>query len=177
MDSPMVQLDIGDGVERTLFLGVDELRQIKRACGRGYYSLYTNYAHDADPDEVYTVLRLGLIGGGMAPLEAKALCDYYTRPPRPLKDVYLMGYQVLQAAWNGVESAASPKDAATPREMDEFFANLEAELIKAGLPTDWLKGKSFAEMQEVLTAMSRGANGPEAPDDATANAIKGALRK
>ena len=57
-DSPVIHVDLGDGKRRRLFLGADELRQIKKEIGRGFYSFYISFDRDAEPDEVAAVLRL-----------------------------------------------------------------------------------------------------------------------
>lgn len=177
--SPVAKADLGDGVERDFFLGSDELRQIKRLCGRGFYSLYMNYTVDADPDEVYEVVRLGLIGGGLPPKDAKELCDYYARPPRPLREVYLLAYKVLNASWNGAEEVKNNASSRpmTAEQMDNFFEDLEGALVKQGKPTDWIKGKSFAEIQAALAVQARKnpSAGP-APDADTFNAIKNTMK-
>ena len=60
-ETPVIHADIGDGKRRRFYLGADELRQIKRECGRGFYTLYVNFERDAEPDEVQAVLRLALM--------------------------------------------------------------------------------------------------------------------
>lgn len=167
-DSPVIHADIGDGKLRRFFLGADELKLIKRECGRGYYSLYTKFAADAEPHEVEAVIRLALIGGGEAPKDATELAQYYCRPPRPLKDVYLIAYQALNAAWHGTTPTGSGKKLSV-EEMDRYFTDLEAAFAKNGLDTSVLRGKSFAEIQDLLDAMRGGG---EAPDAETFNAIK-----
>lgn len=46
-EMPVIHADIGDGKRRRFYLGADELRQIKRECGRGFYTLYVNFERDA----------------------------------------------------------------------------------------------------------------------------------
>lgn len=176
MSSPVILDDLGDGVQRRFFLGADELRIIKRETGRGFWALYKNFEADADPDEVYAIVRLALIGGGMAPKDALELSDYYCRPPRPLKQAYVIAYKALCACWSGAytenKSTGRPLTAA---EMDTYFIDLEAALLKAGWDTSVLKGKSFAEIQDLMAALS--GKEAAAPDADMFAAMKASVKK
>lgn len=176
--SPVVERDLGDGVARRFMLTSDELRMIKRECGRGFYTLYSNFAADAEPDEVATVLRLALIGGGMDPLEALTIVNYYARPPRPLKAAYLLAFEVLSACWAGVEldQKKSDEGPVTDEDLDLFFDRIEAKLAAGGGDTSVIRGKTFAEVQQLVRLSRQGAkedqDGGSAPDDDMFNAIK-----
>lgn len=168
-DSPIIHADIGDGKNRRFFLGADELRLVKQECGRGYYTIYTQFAQNAEPDEVKALIRLALIGGGESPKGATDLSEYYCSPPRPLKTVYLIAFECLSAIWNGyTPSKAGSK--ATVAEMDRYFTELDAMFAKNGMDVSALRGKSFADIQEMLELM-REQKG-EAPDADAFNAIK-----
>lgn len=170
-DSPVIHADIGDGKRRRFFLGADELNQIKREAGRGYYTIYTQFAQNAEPHEVRAILRLALIGGGESPKEASEIVEYYCNPPRPMRDCYVIAFDCLSAVWSGYE-ARSGGQKASVAEMDRYFTDLEAAFAKNGLDATVLRGKSFAEVQDLLDAMRRkGGEGP-APDADTFNAIK-----
>ena len=174
-DSPVIHADLGDGKRRRLFLGADELRQIKRETGRGFYTIYTQFMQNAEPDEVRAILRLALIGGGEPAKEATEVTEYYCAPPRPLKDAYLTAFECLSACWNGF----TPKSGGAKlsvAEMDSFFTELEAALLKSGKDVSAIRGKSFAEVQELLAAMRTGDK-PAAPDAETFNAIKATVKK
>ena len=177
--SPVIMGDIGDGKQRRLFLGADELRLIKRETGRGFYTLYSRFAVDAEPDEVATVLRLALIGGGMSPQEALELTDYYCRPPRTLEPAYLLAYEALSACWKGADDLKSSgkSKSFTNEEMDSYFTDLEAALLRGGMDVSAIRGKSFAEIQALMMALSKDADKPEAPDAGTFAAIKDAAKK
>lgn len=175
-DSPVIHVDLGDGKRRRLFLGADELRQIKKEIGRGFYSFYISFDRDAEPDEVAAVLRLALIGGGETPKDALDLVNYYVTPPRPLKDAYLACFQALNAAWVGADGKKNTGTTVTAAEMDDLFVQIEAGLLKSGKDLSVLKGKSFAEIQAVFAAMKDEAESP-APDADTFNAIKAASKK
>lgn len=78
---------------------VAELEQITGVgIGALYLRTVAGQFHVADLPEV---LRLALIGGGMAPERAKRLVDTYGRD-RPLSETYPLALDVLDARWNGV---------------------------------------------------------------------------
>lgn len=172
-DSPVIISDIGDGKRRRFFLGADELSQIKREAGRGYYTIYTQFLQNAEPDEVRAIIRLALIGGGESPKEAFEIADYYCSPPRPLKDVYLLAFECLSAVWNGHKPKPGGKKL-TDAEMDAFFVEMEAALLKAGSDLSVLRGKSFAEVQALLSAMRDESS--DAPDAETIAGIKATIK-
>lgn len=178
LESPIVFADIGDGVKRAFLLRSDELREIKRATGRGFYTLYSNFAANAEPDEVAHVLRLGLIGGGMSPIEALQLTEYYARPPRPLKNIYVLAYEVLNACWAGVEPSKpseEPVVAPTDKEIDEFFDRIEAGIAAAGGDTSVVRGKTYAEVRrlcDLADKENREREGAPAPSQEAFDAIK-----
>lgn len=169
---PIVYADIGDGKERRFFLGADELRQVKRECGRGFYTIYMHFSEDADADEVRAILRLALIGGGASPDEATSLTGYYCSPPRPLKAVFLLAYKCLDAAWAGTEASTSDKAPPTEGEINEFFTRIEATLLRNGMDLSVMRNRSFGELQAIMQILEKGPGGPDAPDKETFNAIK-----
>lgn len=174
--SPVVYADLGDGTRRRLFLGADELRQIKKETGRGFFSLYVSFDKDAEPDEVAAILRLALIGGGESPKAALDVVNYYCVPPRPLQRAYMLAYECLNAAWAGTEENTRGGKKLTTEEMDRFFVEVEAALIKGGKDLSVLKGKSFGEIQAIFAAMNE-EDAPSAPDAETFSAIKKASGK
>ena len=174
-DTPVIHADLGDGKKRRLFLSGDELAIIKREAGRGFYSLFINFGKDADPEEVRAVLRLALIGGGADPAEAADVVAYYATPPRPLKAAYLIAYDCLSAAWNGADQKSSGKPL-SDEETDRYFIDLEAAFVKAGSDASVLRGKSFAEIQDLLKALG-GKEDAALPDADVFKAIKASAKK
>lgn len=176
-ETPVIHADLGDGKLRRFFLGADELRQIKRETGRGFLTLYRHIEIDAEPSEIAAVLRLALIGGGASPQEAHDVTGYYATPPRPLKQAYLIAFEVMNAAWFGSEEYAKGDKPMSAAEMDNFFTTVEAALLKSGADLSVLKGKSFAEIQAVFAAMNKEDEAAPAPDAETFTAIKRAAKK
>lgn len=177
MASPVIRGDLGDGKQRRLFLSIDELKQIKRETGRGFYSLYTGFSKDAEPEEVRAVLRLALIGGGLDPQQATELTDFYCAPPRPLKRVYLLAYECLGAAWNGMDqSGGETADGVLGvAAVDSMFDEIEAKLLKEGLDPAFMRNRSLAELQELMRLLS-GKNKVPPPDKAMFSAIRNTIK-
>lgn len=180
--SPILRRDLGDGQQRRLFLSIDELRQIRRETGRGFYSLYTKFAdaeQGADIHEVEAILRLALIGGGCDPREASQLVAYYCSPPRPMRKVYIMAHEVLGAAWNGSEGGDS-RDPGGPMQeaaIDGMFDEMEANMLRAGLDPAFMRNRSIAEIQQVMNILMRRKGSAPAPDQETFNAIKRGFKR
>ena len=186
--TPILKRDLGDGVTRLFYLSGDELRRIKLECGRGFYTIYTNFAQNAEPSEVATILRLALVGGGLPPHEALQLVEYYCAPPRALRPAYLLAYEVLEASWSGVEKTSDPDEAAearaaTPAELDGYFDEVEAQLVAAGFDAGVVKGKSFAEVRVLMDGIRRiqkkdaDKEKPPAPSAAEFNSIKESAKR
>lgn len=175
-DIPVIHADIGDGKRRRFFLGADELRIVKREAGRGFYSLYSTFFETAEPHEVSAVVRLALIGGGEPPPAASELVDYYCAPPRSLEHAYILAFQCLEAAWKGSEQKRGGRRPSV-EEMDRFFDTVEAELLRKGLDTSVIRGKSFAEVATLLNELNKDTEKPEVPDAETFEAIKATAKK
>lgn len=171
-ETPVIHADIGDGKRRRFFLGADELRQMKREAGRGWFSIYSNFERDVEPDEVAAVLRLALIGGGESPKDASEIVGYYAFPPRPLEDAYMLAYRCLHACWAGADKSADGGQKLTTKEIDEFFSVLEAQLLKGGKDLSVLRNRSFGELQDIFAALKNAEDGPAAPDAETFKAIR-----
>lgn len=175
-DLPVIHADIGDGKRRRFFLGADELRMMKREAGRGYYSIYSTFHEGTEPHEVEAIIRLALIGGGETAAEAGEITGYYCTPPRSLERAYSLAFDCLNAAWKGSKPASSGR-VMTTEEMDSFFDDLEADLIRKGHSPEIIKGKSFAEIQDLLNRLRKDGDKPDAPDADIFNAIKKSGKK
>ena len=77
------------------------LTELERIVGLGAGSIYAklvNLAYSADL--LREIIRLGLIGGGTAPVEAKRLCDIYAAN-RPITETFPLAFEIMDARWNG----------------------------------------------------------------------------
>ena len=92
----------GDGEHRfALLLG--QIRELQDNTGVGPHQLYLRLFDNAwRVDDLSEILRLGLIGGGMAPVDALKLVARYCYPARPMVESVKPAIAVLAAALIGV---------------------------------------------------------------------------
>ncbi|SFI84471.1 gene transfer agent family protein [Celeribacter neptunius] len=80
------------------------LAELERITGLGVGALYFQFVNGAYPVNLLTeVIRLGLIGGGADPEDAKRLCDAYAAN-RPLSEVFPLAFEIMEARWSGVSA-------------------------------------------------------------------------
>lgn len=163
-NKPVIRMDIGEGRERRLFLGVDELRQIKKETGRGFFTLFANFHLDAEPDEVQAILRLALVGGGMTPSEADDVATYYATPPRPMRKAYEAAHKVLSAIWNGIEPDKQSGDRIPESQLDSLIDRILGSALKAGAQID-TRNLSLADLLALVKAANDDPRKPDAPVD------------
>tara|TARA_R110002074_G_scaffold122697_2_gene257607 strand:+ start:816 stop:1232 length:417 start_codon:yes stop_codon:yes gene_type:complete len=92
----------GDGEHRfALLLG--QIRELQDNAGCGPHVLYERlFTHQWRVDDLSEILRLGLIGGGMSPVDAAKLVARYCYPERPMVESVKPAIAVLAAALIGV---------------------------------------------------------------------------
>lgn len=169
-DSPVIRFRLGDGVDRLGFLGIGEIKELRRLTGAGPVKLARIMADDPDPEHIADVVRLGLIGGGMEPKEALGLATYYCQPPRPMEDAWVVAMALLQAWWRGIPKAAR-KSSGKP--LDDVDVSLwEAEAAKVGVGIEALHAMSVGEWVELRRHFTENGDKPDAPDADTVAAIK-----
>lgn len=87
--------------ERAFTLTDPVLAELERIAGHGVGALYLQLVNMAYPaDLLREIIRLGLIGAGTSPEEAKRLCDTYATN-RPLSETFPLAFEVMEARWNG----------------------------------------------------------------------------
>lgn len=75
--------------------------ELERLTNRGIGAIYRRMlALECGHQEIVEIIRLGLIGGGLEPATAAALCAAYAAPA-PIARVYQIALDILDAAWNG----------------------------------------------------------------------------
>jgi hypothetical protein len=90
----------GDG-EHAFTLTDPMLAELERLTGLGVGALYFQLLNMAYPADVLReIIRLGLIGAGTAPEDAKRLCDTYAAN-RPLAETFPLAFEIMEARWTG----------------------------------------------------------------------------
>lgn len=94
------------GGEHTFRLGLSEIEELEAACDMSVFLLYAAMSTEvpfARMKHYSETIRLGLIGGGMKPIDAKALVRRYV-DERPLSESVALGEVILKAALERVHS-------------------------------------------------------------------------
>lgn len=172
-DSPVIQFRLGDGVDRRGFLGVGELKQLRRLTGMGPVKLSRVMADDPDPEHIAEVIRLALIGGGTDPKEALALAEYYCQPPRPMETAWVVAMALMGAWWKGIPKQAKAEPDSASDDVD--FSLWEADAARCGVSIEALHAMSVGEWMELRRQFTKDATRPEAPDGETLDAMRAAL--
>lgn len=76
----------------------------------------------ANAKDIRETIRLGLIGGGLSPIDAKQLVDDYCFPVRPMTESLGVAWAILRAAIEGVE-VKKKAEATAVSEADESGQN------------------------------------------------------
>jgi hypothetical protein len=105
----------GDG-EHTFRLPYDQLVEHGEKLNRGPMAVLRRMDEgEWEPAEIYQTIRLGLIGGGMAPVAALSLAKRYCLD-RPLAESLPAAVACLSAALFGVPEAATAQTASATEE-------------------------------------------------------------
>jgi hypothetical protein len=104
------------------------LAELETLTGLGVGALYFQLINMAYPaSALREIIRLGLVGGGTTPEDAKRLCDTYASN-RPLAETFPLAFEIMEARWNGTAKDETPEDveqAATP-DFEAFAAKVAA---------------------------------------------------
>ena len=173
-DSPVIQFRLGDGIDRRGFLGLGELKELRRLTGMGPVKLSRVMGDDPDPEHICEVIRLALIGGGADPAEAKGVAEYYCRPPRPMETAWTAAMALMGAWWKGIPKAAQGRAPSPTDDVD--LTGLEADAIRMGLSlTDW-RQMSVGEFIDLRQRFTAEGGRPAAPDEDDLAEMIGALQ-
>jgi len=97
MQSPHIEQDWADGSYR-FALPVGQLRELQEKTGVGPLALYNRLlSGEWRTDDMAEVIRLGLIGGGMKPVDAMGKVRAYVEP-RPLTESVDPALRILERA-------------------------------------------------------------------------------
>lgn len=121
-----LELDWADGTF-AFRLAWGELEKLQEACDAGPYVVYNRLVDGTwRVGDIVNVVRLGLIGGGMAPVDAlKKVREYVEKRP-PMENL-VIAQAVLSAAIVGApdEDAGKKAEAASPAESDLTTSRME----------------------------------------------------
>jgi hypothetical protein len=85
------------------------ITELERLCGNGIGAIYQRaVAMQFVNADLIEIIRLGLIGAGMPPLQAKTLTDTYATD-RPMAETYPLALDILDARWNGTPTQENPQ--------------------------------------------------------------------
>lgn len=102
-----VSFEWADGLH-TFRLPIGQLRELQEKTGVGPLRLFNRLLDGSwHVDDAREVMRLGLIGGGMEPLEALRLVQRYV-DARPLMETQAPALLVMGAALHGTEQEGTP---------------------------------------------------------------------
>lgn len=100
-------------------LRIGELRELQEKRDAGPLELFNRIvSHTWRVDDLREIIRLGLIGGGMQPVEALRLVRAYVDPPRPLMESVDPALAILTAALRGVDDEQPGKTEAAETAPD-----------------------------------------------------------
>ena len=100
MRNASVSFTWADG-HHTFRLGWGELEMLQEACGAGPYRVLTRlFTDDVDVKDISHVIRIGLIGGGMKPVEALNKVQFYVERDVPQEN-RMPAQAILSAALYG----------------------------------------------------------------------------
>lgn len=169
-DSPVIEFRLGDGIDRRGFLGIGEIKELRRLTGMGPVKMARVMADDPDPEHIVEVVRLALIGGGSDPAEALALAQYYCRPPRPMEAAWHVAMAMMGAWWKGIPKEARGKPGRAAEDVD--IAQWEADAARCGISLEALHRMSVGEWLALRRKFTEDADKPEAPDAETFMAMR-----
>lgn len=90
----------GDG-QHSFALTDPMIAELERLTGIGIGALYLRLvAAQFHVSDLVEIIRLGLIGGGLAPDAAMRLTDTYARN-RPMAETFPLAHDILDTRWNG----------------------------------------------------------------------------
>jgi hypothetical protein len=108
-----IELEWGDGLHK-FALPIGQLRELQDKCDAGPGRILQRLTGvDWKIDDIREVMRLGLIGGGMKPVDAHLLCVRYV-DNRPLLESRLHAQAILMKALVG-----DPTDQVGKKEADQ----------------------------------------------------------
>lgn len=157
------------GRERTFRLRVGEVLDLEQGCNAGIGAIYARIIGGSfHVNDLWHTIRLGLIGGGMEPLRAKALlADHFDR--RPYVENAALAADLLIAIMTGVEPAETPTDAADAPPMK--FSELSQICRTFHLSPLDLRQMRYADLINMMRGFAASGRKAEPPSEAEFEAM------
>jgi hypothetical protein len=158
--STTVKFEWADG-EHEFCLPLGQLRDLQKACDAGPRVIFDRLASGRWlVDDIYETIRLGLIGGGMAPLRALGLVNKYVAK-RPLIENVGAAMQILEAELVGVPDDPVPKSEAG--ESVETTTSPSRQAASSPSPESTDGARSSDTRRERSTSSPYGSSEPSSP--------------
>lgn len=123
------------GGSHTFRLGLDQIEELEAAVDMSIFVLHAAMSADlpfARVKHYSETIRLGLMGGGMKPIEARMLVRRYV-DERPLSESVALGQVILRAAMERVHSATLEED--EPGEQQAPKSNASTSAPSVAMPS------------------------------------------
>jgi Phage tail tube protein, GTA-gp10 len=102
MSAPTVHLDFGDGLYPFSLYPIGVVKEVESVLGVGVGVVFSRVQSGENyDDDYYTIIRMGLIGGGMAPTDALRKCEAYIRF-MPYQAQRLLAHALLLHRYAGI---------------------------------------------------------------------------
>lgn len=150
------------GTPRPFALKFGQQMDLEEACGKvGFGAIYLRIgAHQYFSNDVYHIIRLGLIGGGMSAVEAERLTkDRFDLVP--MSGRVELALDILLSVMEGISPTddVDTGDPAKPMDTGAIFASL----INVGMSPDQVRSMRYADFVNMTRSMS--GKGPAAPSE------------
>lgn len=100
----------GDGV-KSFALTPEMIIELERQTGSTIGAIYGRFmVSQFGFNDIIQIIRLGLIGGSTAPIDAQTFIDSYAKP-RPIMEIMPLAFDILDLAWNGAPTEPAATDA------------------------------------------------------------------
>lgn len=140
------------GAERPFRLRFGDVLDLEEACGKiGVGAIYLRMGrHQYFAKDVFETIRLGLVGGGMAPTEARRLMqDRFDHVP--MADSLNLAMAILVHLMAGIDPDDT-RPAGDPEEPHDTGGIL-ASFVKVGISPESIRAMSYADFVSMARAM------------------------
>ncbi|MFQ6550504.1 gene transfer agent family protein [Aestuariibius sp. 2305UL40-4] len=150
------------GAERRFFLPLGCVLDLEEACGKvGIGEIFLRVSRQTYfANDLYQIIKQGLIGGGMEPDEAKRLVDQRF-DVRPYTDHIALAMEILLARVAGMQSTESSGTGDPAQPMDK--GKILHSLVSLGLSTEEIRAMRYDDFVAICEAA--GTKAEDAPSE------------